>query len=397
MSADGEDAVLRWLLSTSSRRRATPEEFLEQLGRTLNESGFHLCRASVWIPTLHPELWGTQLIWDSRDGCRALRRDHDVTATPDYAGTPAERIHTERVDFVRCRLSGPREQIPYELLRRLADAGATDYYMLSLDPGSERPPWIAFTTERTGGFDESQIARLGALVPLLSLHFQLARETFATRSLLEVYLGGSAARRVLAGQFRRGTGSELRSAMWFCDMRGFTRLSDRLTPREVVRVLDAYFELVAGPIERRDGEILKFIGDAALAIFPIADDGPADPCRRALDAAEEVLDAVAAWSKEDPTRPELALGVGLHVGEVMFGNIGGRGRLDFTVIGGSVNELCRVEALCKPLGCPLLMTRAFASALGRDDLVVLGSHTLRGVSEPQDILTTPARRPLPLG
>lgn len=391
MSEPEASDVAEWLLQTSAGK-LEPEAFVSALAEHLNQQGFAICRVSAWIPTLHPELWGNQLFWDKKGQCRVVRRDHDVSSTPDYIGTPAEVIHRDRVASLRCRLDAPREQIPFALLRDLAEAGATDYFILSLDPGGDRPPWIAFATDRSGGFAPGQVERLLALGPLLSLHFQLARASFATRSLLEVYLGANAAERVLAGQFRRGTGVERRAAMWFCDLRGFTELGDRLPPREVVRVLDAYFELVATPIQGHGGEILKFIGDAVLAVFPVADDDR-EPCQRALRAADEALDALHAWSRADGTRPALAIGVGLHLGEVMYGNVGGRGRLDFTVIGGSVNEVCRVEALCKPLGCPLLMTDTFASALGSHELASLGRHALRGVSEPREILTTRAREP----
>jgi adenylate cyclase len=390
MSDAAIDRVAQWLLQPSTGRLEAVQ-FVSELARCLNAEGIAVCRVSAWLPTLHPELWGNQLLWNSAEGCRVVRRGHDVAATADYLGTPGEVIHRDRVDSLRVRLDQPHDQIPYEILRDLAKAGGTDYLMLSLDPGTDRPPWIAFTTDRKGGFEPQSIARLSALGPLLSLHFRLAAANFATRSLLQVYLGANAARRVLDGEFHRGGGSLLRAALWFCDMRGFTTLSDSLPPRDVVRVLDQYFELVATPIEQHGGEILKFIGDAALAVFPIEGDEPGPACRRALAAAEGALDAVQGWTEAEPGRPKLAIGVGLHVGQVMYGNIGGRERLDFTVIGGSVNELCRVESLCKSVGSPLLMTSDFAAALQRDDLVVLGRHVLRGVAEPQEILTVPTR------
>lgn len=392
MSEQEAMGVGAWLLQASAGR-LSPEEFVSELAARLNDEGFAICRVSAWIPTLHPELWGNQIFWTRDAGCRVVRRDHDVTDTEDYIGTPGEVIHRDRVPFMRCRLDGPRAAIPFQLLRELADAGVTDYFLLSFDPGGDRPPWLALATDRSGGFSDQQLDHFGALGPLLSLHFQLARSTFATRSLLEVYLGADAAARVLAGEFRRGTGVERHAALWFCDLRGFTEFGDRLPPRDVVQLLDQYFELVAAPIEHHGGEILKFIGDAVLAIFPAESDaGPA--CRRALAAAEQALDALVEWFGADPARPKLQIGVGLHVGDVLYGNIGGRGRLDFTVIGSAVNEVCRVEALCKVVGCPLLMTDAFARSLGRSDLVSLGAHTLRGVSQPREILTTSGRGPV---
>lgn len=244
-----------------------------------------------------------------------------------------------------------------------------------LSPDLDRPPWMAFATARAGGFTDTQLAELTGLVPLLGLHAQLAMAHIATRSLLEVYLGANAAKQVLAGQFRRGTGTALSAAVFFCDLRGFTKLGDSLPPKELVALLDGYFEAIAGPIEANGGEILKMIGDAALAVFP------ANRCADALAAAEGALAAIS-------TLPPLKIGVALHLGEVVYGNIGGRRRLDFTVIGATVNEVCRVESLCKELGAPLLMTQAFVDALGGAATTVeLGAHPLRGVAAPQPIHT----------
>lgn len=210
MSEPEASIVAEWLLQTSAGK-LEPEAFVSALAERLNHDGFAICRVSAWIPTLHPELWGNQLLWDPDNQCRVVRRDHDVTSTPDYIGTPGEVIHRDRVASLRCRLDAPREQIPFAILRQLAEEGATDYFILSLDPGGDRPPWVAFATDRSGGFEATKVERLLALGPLLSLHFQLARASFATRSLLEVYLGANAASRVLAGQFRRGTGVERRA------------------------------------------------------------------------------------------------------------------------------------------------------------------------------------------
>jgi adenylate cyclase len=306
-------------------------------------------------------------------------------------GTPAEALHASGDPLLRCRLDREPDRSRFAMLASQAAAGATDYVLLTLDRGQRWAPWISFTTRRAGGFDPAHVALIEAAVPLVALNVRLAAAHFATRSLLEVYLGANASRRVLDGAFRRGTGTELDAALWFCDMRGFTSLSDRLPARAVVELLDQYFEHVAAPIADRGGEILKFIGDAILAVFPIGDDGPADPCRRALAAAQAVLVDLAAWAAH--ASEPVSVGVALHVGRVMYGNIGGRERLDFTVIGAAVNEVCRVEAMCKTLGEPLLMTDAFAAALGDDAVVSLGEHALRGVSLPQRLLTVrpPAR------
>jgi adenylate cyclase len=176
--------------------------------------------------------------------------------------------------------------------------------------------------------------------------------------------------------------------IWFCDLRGFTQLGDSMPPGELVALLDRYFECVAGPIEDAGGEILKFVGDAVLAVFP-CEEAPGAVAERALAGARAALAALADFSalQKLEQKPELHMGVSLHVGEVFYGNIGGRARLDFTVIGAAVNEAARVESLCKEFGVPLLTTRRFSEAVGRQNLVSVGSRQLRGVREVEELFT----------
>lgn len=393
MPRTGTDAAIRWLLLPEGLE-LHPEALLTGLMAKLKEGGLTLLRAAAWLPTSHPELSGHQLIWSQSKGCQSIARPHTVYSSAAYLGTPAEVVQARAGLHLRVRLDGPRADLPYPILGEIVDEGGTDYFITSLAFGETvHGAWISFSTAAPGGFSAAEIEGLLALSPLLSLHFRLAQERGTTDSLLKVYLGANAAQRVAAGAFRRGTGESISAAIWFCDLRGFTTLGDSMAPRDLVGVLDSYFECIAGPIEERGGEILKFIGDAALAIFPVGPDGPAEPARLALAAAEHALDALGAWSAADPSRPRLEMGVALHLGDVHYGNIGGRHRLDFTVIGGAVNEVCRVESLCKQLHTSLLMTSVFARAVGRPDTVVLGNHVLRGVSEPQEILTLRARAP----
>lgn len=364
---------------------------LDGLATRLQDAGFDLHRVSIWLPTKHPELWGHQLIWEPPTGARVVRRSHDASLTTDYVGTPAEALFKSGALTLRRRIAVEPARSEFAMLTAMADAGATDYVLIALDLGRQFGSWISFATRRPDGFSDAQLALLTEATPLLSLHLQLLGAHFETRSLLEVYLGGNAARRVVDGEFRRGTGTELDAALWFCDMRGFTAMSDRLPARAVVGVLDRYFEHVATPITEHGGEILKFIGDATLAVFPIGEHDAANACKRALAAALAVLTRIDAWAPGEAGRIEV--GVALHTGRVFYGNIGGRERLDFTVIGASVNEVCRVEAMCKTLGEPLLMTSSFAAALGTRDVEVvsLGHHALKGVAQRQEILTTRRR------
>lgn len=385
--SDSASRVSAWLLDPATSA-LDPPALLDGLAVRLAAAGLALHRISVWIPTKHPDLWGHQLTWTPEGGPVVARRSHEVSQSTDYVGTPAEALHNGSDSTLRCRLDREPDRSRYAMLARMAEAGATDYLLASAEPRRRYGSWVSYATRRPGGFEDGQLALLRQLTPLVALHIQLLGAQFATQSLLDVYLGRNAARRVVDGEFRRGTGAEIDAALWFCDMRGFTAMSDRMPARAVVGVLDRYFEHVATPIEEHGGEILKFIGDAALAVFPIGEARADDACRRALLAAREVLARIDRWSSGEagPVR----LGVALHTGRVFYGNIGGRERLDFTVIGASVNEVCRVEAMCKTLDEPLLMTSAFVAALGesevRSEIVSLGSHALKGVAQAQEIL-----------
>ena len=378
------DAIRAWLQAPATAD-LSPTELVTGVAERLEAAGLPLLRVGVWLSTQHPEVWGSQIIWTRGPGAQTILRPHDAMASPAFQGTPGQAVY-QGSGPVRCRLDVPRSELRFPVLAEVADLGAIDYMIVPIPGGPSLVHWIAFATDRAGGFHDDELAGLVGLGMALTFPFRLVAARDASASLLRVYLGPNAADRVLAGEFHRGSGETIEAAIWFCDLRGFTSLGDRVTPRELVAVLDRYFEAVAGAIEDRGGEILKFIGDATLAIFPIGDGGPVDPCRRALAAAEDALAAVAALGAD------LSMGVSLHVGPVFYGNIGGRRRLDFTVIGAAVNEVCRVESLCKVVGVPLLMTARFARDVGRSDLVPAGRHALKGVTAELEIFRLPAPR-----
>jgi adenylate cyclase len=248
--------------------------------------------------------------------------------------------------------------------------------------------YVSFATKAASGFAEEALNVLEALRPFLARRLELESSYYATRALLDVYLGKNAARRVFAGAFQRGKGELLSAAIWFSDMRDFTALSDRSAPAQVVETLDRYFDAVATAISAGGGEVLKFIGDAVLAVFPLGDD-PRAACRSALGAAEEAFRSIEAINRDRAARGEepISIGVALHRGEVMYGNIGARARLDFTVISSAVNEASRLESLCKQLGTPLALSEAFATTAEPDDVVDLGEHALKGVKAPLRVFT----------
>jgi adenylate cyclase len=241
---------------------------------------------------------------------------------------------------------------------------------------------VSWTTDRAGGFTDLDIWFLADLVPLLALRLEIEAARFEAGVLLATYLGAEAARRVLAGDIRRGEGRTIRAALWYSDLRGFTALADR---SNVIAVLNRYFECAVGAVEAEGGEILKFIGDAVLAIFP-ADADAGTACAAALRAAYDADRRLAVENESRRTAGQAALAqtVALHLGDVTFGNIGGPDRLDFTVIGAAVNELARLEELAPALGDTIVASGSFAAACPCP-LLARGRHRLRGVADPIEV------------
>jgi adenylate cyclase len=380
--------IIRWLTNEAPVR--DPAKLIEELASRLMEAGVPVARVRAALFHMHPESYGLGASWDVDRGTmtRAAPRADIDRQRNDPSSSPIGEIMTDRFEY-RARLDA--EPPAYKALAEARAEGFTDYFLVGLPMLGGRPDgddtvlnakrtWASFFTRAESGFSDAHLELLRAIRPTLAVIVELASGYHGTTSLLEVYLGKDAARRVTEGKYKRGTGELMRAAIWTCDLRGFTSRADHAPLGELVATLDRYFEAVAAPIAAGGGEILKLIGDAALAVFVVGDD-PSSACARALTAAEGAIAATAALGLE--------IGVGLHLGDVMYGNIGARARLDFTVIGRAVNEVTRVESLCKTLGVPLLATGAFTGTLPAGTLASLGHHPLRGVAEPVELLTLP--------
>jgi adenylate cyclase len=248
---------------------------------------------------------------------------------------------------------------------------------------------VTWASDRPGGFSAAELQHLDALLPALELVLEARTVRRIATTVLDTYVGHAAGERILRGEIRRGDSATSHVPLWYCDLRGFTALCETLPYDELLALLDAYFERVTAPVAAHGGEVLKFIGDSVLAIFP-AREGPScrAACRSALAAAEEALAGMAGLNRERTAagKPALEIGLALHVGEVVYGNVGTPERLDFTVIGPAVNLTYRLEKLCRPLGRTLLLSRDFARGCGRP-LLSLGYHRLYGVTEPQEVFT----------
>lgn len=378
--------IVAWSLDPA---RDTEDEatLVQGFVQFLVAAGFQLKRVSTSFRPLDPQVWSRAVIWT--DGEATVEdRTRDTRQSPEYIGSPAEAIHRGSA-AIRERLD-PASPSQYALLRVLAKAGATDYLIQPITLNGEIRTFLAYTGTRPGGFTDEELAFLHAIHPAIAnvVRFRSARLTVG--ALARTYLGPNAATRVLAGAVERGHGEQISAAIWFCDLRDFTVLTDQLPAEQLLRALDMYFECVAGPVSDSGGEILKFIGDAMLAIFPVGAAGPRDACMRACTAAVGALDrykADLAPRSRAELGVELGFGVSLHLGDVFYGNIGARDRLDFTVIGSAVNHAARVQGQCSAVGVPILMTQPFVDHVARDDLRPLGARPLKGVATPPELYT----------
>jgi adenylate cyclase len=244
----------------------------------------------------------------------------------------------------------------------------------------------AFSADCAGGFRSEEVARIDAVLPLLALAAYRITLFDLTVAMLDTYVGLSARHRVLSGEIRRGDGTTITAALYFADLRGFTALADTAGIALLGR-LNKHLEAMTGPVAEQGGELLKFLGDGLLAVFPITDERPQEAaCAAAVRAAREALLRNASVNRFCPDEPPLDLDVALHCGDVFYGNIGDTSRLDFTVIGPAVNEASRMEALCGPLGCSIVMSEAVAAA-SPVPVHSLGRHWLRGIASPRELFT----------
>lgn len=368
------EGISDWLIGAESRGRDL-SFVIQEIARRLTAKGLPLWRMHVPVLATHPEVLARSVRWSRDGGVEVGFSGREILSNPAYVGSPVEAILQKGLARVHARLE--HGEVPYRQLLELRDQGGTDYAAFALELSGRRRSLLSVSTDAPGGFREAQLQAFEAILPALAIRLELESARFSSEMLLEIYLGKNAATRVLAGDFERGTGQLIHAAIWLCDLRGFTSLADRLPLEELVPVLDGYFEVVAAQVAGAGGEILKFIGDSILAVFPTETDAPG-ACRRAASAAAASIDAFASHA-------DLKIGVGVNLGDVMYGNVGAKDRLDFTVIGPAVNEAARMEGMCKELGIPLILSESVARHL--PDAHPLGNHTLRGVSSPRPLFT----------
>ena len=377
------DPVIRWLM-TKARGLTDSNEFLDTLAHQLRTAGVDVARITTGVPILHPQISSFSGIWELGKGTteRLYRWGPGFSAV--MANSPIGIVY-EGGGPVRCDLRAAPVEGEFAILDELRCDGYTDYVVHSVPFADGSRKALSLATRRESGFAPDELALFEAMIPAVAFNLEIQALRRTARTLLDTYVGRHTGGRVLDGQIKRGSGETIRAVIWLSDLRGFTSLSESL-PRDVlIELLNAYFGPLCDAVSKHGGEVLKFIGDAMLAIFPIADDA-AQTCNAALEAAEVAAAALAEENskREAAALPRIEYGLALHVGDVMYGNIGGDTRLDFTVIGPAVNLTARIESMCRTLSRQLLLSSDFVR-IGRIDACSLGACALKGLNADQEI------------
>lgn len=378
--------------SAQPDHRGAVDRLFRDLCNRFNDLGFRLLRTVIGVRALHPQVYGRQIVWERGCDCvSTIERQYGIESSPAYLRSPVRHLR-EGGGALRRRLVGEAAVLDFPILEELKREGATDYIILPLHRDGPRTSFVSLATDQPDGFSRGQIETIERLAPFIALGVELFSAKRMTDDLLTVYLGRDAARLVLDGAIRRGAGQLIRAVLWHCDIKGFTALSDVTPATELIALLDAYFEAMARPVEEKGGEVLKFIGDGVLAIFRSDLEGEAPAVGRALDAAIAALSNLDRLNqaRRAEGRAPLVTKIALHIGEMMYGNVGAADRLDFTVIGPAVNTVARVQAVCGELAEPVLATRDFAR-LAPTQMVSRGLHRLRGLAEPTELFALDSR------
>jgi adenylate cyclase len=384
----------RWIAEHAT---ATDDHDLLLTGfcEALAGAGIPVWRVSVMTPALDPMLRGVSLNWHAGEGMSFVANAHGSDEESDWLFSPVYALVEKGETFGRWRLDAPDLEADFPVLKALGAQGGVDYvlHIVEFAPGTAlQGIAVSFCTRDVSGFTEGHLSAIADVLPFLTLAIAKIGLAHTFREVSATYLGRSTAERILNGQIRRGEGRAVPAAILLTDLRGFTALADRVDPADMVTWLNEHFDALGDPVARHGGEILKFLGDGFLAIFPVPDAGtlPCPVCGGALDAAIDGLAANAALNARRRTAglPELAAECVVHFGTVIYGNVGTERRLDFTIIGRAVNEASRIESQCAALGHELLVSDSFAERCARR-LEPVGTIELRGLSRPMRVWTVP--------
>jgi adenylate cyclase len=374
-------------------------EILGDFCANLNKAGIPVKRALLGADTLHPVLAGRIFAWHADQHEVALHefgRSKTAEGERKWRESPFYHLEESGAPHLRFRMLGHNGDYPFPVLTELAEQGYTDY-LVTMTRFGERAVigqldsiYASWTTAHDEGYSEKQIETLNALIPFAAAAVRSASVRRIAETLAETYLGRNAARRVLSGTIGRGEAERITAALWFSDLRGFTRLVDTVSPDLIMPLLNDYAGAAVSAVHAHGGEVLKFVGDGVLAIF--RDDGDLqNACMQALKALKSCMKELREVRnrRANAGLPVTDMSVALHVGEVLYGNFGGEDRLDFTVVGPAVNELARISGLTRSVDQRAIYSAAFKQAAGglSEHAISLGRFALRGVESPSELFT----------
>ncbi len=370
-------AIVEWLID-GARSAPQPVQVLAQLSERLVACGIPLWRVAVFVRTLHPQVMGRRFIWRPGTEVEVSEAPFELLESAAFLENPIAQVYaTGRT--LRRKLADPDCAVDFPVLAELRAEGITDYLASPLLFTDGAIHAVTCTTRQPGGFTDAQIAGIEAIITPLARVTEIRVLRRMGSTLLDTYVGHDAGERILAGHIRRGDIEEIHAAIWLSDMRGFTALADSLAPPILIDLLNRYFDCQVPVILEHGAEVLKFMGDGLLAIFTVAGD-ETEVCERALAAARRAQANVAALSAS--AMPGLRFGLALHIGDVLYGNIGSGNRLDFTCIGPAVNCAARIEKLTGQLGHAILASGEFARHCA-GEFTPLGEFRLAGFIAPQ--------------
>jgi adenylate cyclase len=394
------DSVADWLMDRALVG-SEPGPLLEGCAQRLVSAGIPLWRAHLAFNTLHPQYRALGYTWYRDRGLEPVSRFvRNESEIPQWRESPYAHLLKHGLPFIRRRLRGEQALLDFDVLKHFNEQGGADYlaYAVAFREIEEGETEISdgmvgsWITDRETGFTNSEVRALLRIQQRIAVACKMAIREQITRNILAAYLGPDAGRRVLEGHIQRGDGEHIHSVIWFSDLRDSARLADTLSPETFLSLVNRYFECTAGAVLENGGEVLRFIGDAVLAIFPIGKGRMTEKaaCKKALAAAREASRRMVEVNRQRALENAgpLAFGLGLHIGDVMYGNIGVPERVEFSVVGSAANEVARLEGLTKTLGREVLVSDRFAQAFDAE-WESLGSHDLRGVGQPMEVFALP--------
>ncbi len=399
MDRERLDDVRAWVTKAGLSGMSEPD-LLRGFSKGLHKAGLPVGRSLVVIDTLHPVHEGRVFRWRSDQASESEVREYGRTgqggeAAESWRRSPFYHLFHSGESHIRRRFADP-DGPDFPIFEEFREQGQTDYIALihrfaeETVIGEMDCIYSSWTTEHEEGFTAEMLVALKQLFPALALAIKTASLARILETLVETYLGRDPGRRVLQGRIERGVADRIEAVLWFSDLRGYTSVTEAMPPGDVIPLLNDYAEATISAIHEAGGDVLKLIGDGTLAIFTA--DRNEDACRSALQAEALMRSRVLALNERRraeqlaTTSPYL----GLHIGEVFYGNIGSQERLDFTVIGPAVNEVSRIGQMCRSAERDVLMSSAFVEAAHPEDrerLVCVGRYALRGVGRAQELFT----------